>query len=1285
MKTMKKLLTLTAIIISLFTACEDPSTNNNTESNLPSLTIRNESSFVLTNVTFSGITFATSDDDFAISSQVTKQLTRSQLNTQGNITFVVNAKGGIALRMTDPVTITDQDVTITISDNRNVAENMNPGNSKSLLLIEYVSNLVVKSGVTTVVKNENVPLGEGIIDRTVPYEFTLNNTGDGKFILRGTTPIQITGIGAEAFSVAPLTGIEAAPKGGSLPFTINFTPRAAQTYDAVVTVNYNNQDPFAFSITAIGVPTKPIAKVFYENTEIPQDGTIQAPQAYLTLSEDFTVVIKNDGTELLYLDTANITITGDHATAFTRTTPIGSSISTGGSTSFIIRFSPIIEGENRAVLTIPTNDISRPTITVLLMATGVQGHAVLELKNGNNVIENNSPTPFSLGQVVVGQQSQQYPFTIKNIGNIALNLTGDPIIASSNPAFSVSLSPASTTLNPEASTEFRIRYTPTVESPVTGTITIENNGDDSPFSFTVTGRGYIYKPVTTIIYNDEVITQNGTIDAGEALVTLSKPITVTIENRGDAVLTIDTANITITGTDMAAFSKTTNPSVSVQDGNQTTFTISCSPIKAGENSATLTIPTNDPNRPNAIVTLKITGVQGYAIPEVRQGTTIIENSTVAPQVDFEQVNVGSNTSLIFNIKNIGNIALLLTGTPVIESSNPAFTIPSPPAASIASDAEVPFNIRYMPTTEGEDTAIITFANNSPELEFSFLVKGTGHIPKPQITLMQGTTAISPNGEHDFGIVAIGENKEIIFTIGNTGDANLAADGGNWIGISGANAGLFTVTQQPNASTTVAPNATTTFTIRYTPVAVGTNLNTTVNINTNSRDNSSFSFTVKGDSSLSAPINVTATAESSSSILVSWNPVPGATSYKVYYGTSSSAITSVASNAVDGTSYTHTGLLSGTTYYYCITAQDGAGESARSQTVSRITIPGIPANLRSTSSSSSSIRLEWDMVAGATSYKLYYATSAEGNKNIVTTPSSNYYTHSSLPANTTYYYFVAAVNSSGDGAFTEALPVRTLLAPLSAPSGVTATALSTSSIEVTWGAVTGAISYKVYREIGSSTTKTLLDTVTTTSYTNTGLTSTTYYYYVTALNADNVESAYSAYASMVPKPNVPNNVTAEPVNWSDKVQVRWSSVTSATNYRIYYATSLTGTKTLAGTSTSTSYSHQGTANTTYYYWVTAYNNGGESDYSLQASALSPPAAPANLRQTARTTTTITLAWNAVAGATSYYIGGDAEGIVNTTSDTITGCARNTWYVFTVTARNSAGIYGPAAEISANTSN
>jgi hypothetical protein len=196
---------------------------------------------------------------------------------------------------------------------------------------------------------------------------------------------------------------------------------------------------------------------------------------------------------------------------------------------------------------------------------------------------------------------------------------------------------------------------------------------------------------------------------------------------------------------------------------------------------------------------------------------------------------------------------------------------------------------------------------------------------------------------------------------------------------------------------------------------------------------------------------------------------------------------------------------------------------------------------------------------------------------------------------------------------------------SVPTGVTATAQSSSSIQVSWGSVSGATSYKVYYEIGSSSDKNLADTVTGTSYTHNGLTaSTTYYYYIKAVNSAG-ESGYSSYKSAttssdsggnggndggttVTKPSTPTGVTATPS--SSSITISWTAVTGATSYKVYSpenAGSSSNFK-LLDTVTTTSYTDTyPTAGQTWYYKVSAVNSAGESAQSSAVSAKVPEGA------------------------------------------------------------------------------
>jgi len=83
----------------------------------------------------------------------------------------------------------------------------------------------------------------------------------------------------------------------------------------------------------------------------------------------------------------------------------------------------------------------------------------------------------------------------------------------------------------------------------------------------------------------------------------------------------------------------------------------------------------------------------------------------------------------------------------------------------------------------------------------------------------------------------------------------------------------------------------------------------------------------------------------------------------------------------------------------------------------------------------------------------------------------------------------------------------------------------------------------------------------------------------------------------PLPPSPTNVQASDGTYTDKVRVTWNSVSSATSYKVYRATSSGGTKTYLGSTSSTTYDdYSASVGTTYYYWVKAKNAYGESGYS-----------------------------------------------------------------------------------------
>jgi hypothetical protein len=182
------------------------------------------------------------------------------------------------------------------------------------------------------------------------------------------------------------------------------------------------------------------------------------------------------------------------------------------------------------------------------------------------------------------------------------------------------------------------------------------------------------------------------------------------------------------------------------------------------------------------------------------------------------------------------------------------------------------------------------------------------------------------------------------------------------------------------------------------------------------------------------------------------------------------------------------------------------------------VPAAPSSLTATAVSSSQINLSWtDNSGNETGFKIERKTGAGGTYSQIATVGANVTTYSNtgLAASTTYFYRVRANNGSGDSAYSNEASATTQAggtAP-AAPAGLTATAVSSSQINLAWTASSGATSYNVKRAtVSGGPYSTIATGVTTTSYSNTGLSaSTTYYYVVSAVNSSG-ESANSSQAS-----------------------------------------------------------------------------------------------------------------------------------------------------------------------------
>lgn len=361
--------------------------------------------------------------------------------------------------------------------------------------------------------------------------------------------------------------------------------------------------------------------------------------------------------------------------------------------------------------------------------------------------------------------------------------------------------------------------------------------------------------------------------------------------------------------------------------------------------------------------------------------------------------------------------------------------------------------------------------------------------------------------------------------------------------------------------------------------------------------------------LEQPTGISASYERSGRITLKWTAVEGANAYAIYYKPAWGSEYSLLGQS-SGTTYSTTTPRMGTVYYYRIQALYVVGGQQVSQGAQSLSFPYIAlgdvviADPRG--KDTSTIRLNWTPVAGATHYDVAMSLhDADDYKIVRTDLTGSLCDIRDISFNETYDFLVIPKRKLNSGDVITGLPSsnRMVGSPMETPSFI-GYEWTETGLKLTWDAIPGAMGYVIYRRGFHETGyhKLMVSEDTATTYIDTTMKpGEVYYYFVYSFRLAQPQGwrCFSLKGDIgmgvwLPKTTGLTAVSAQ----ENSVRISWAATEGANKYDVYISTTPGGTPKANGrVSNAYGYHNSAVLGRTYYYRVRPVRIFSNGDVSV----------------------------------------------------------------------------------------
>jgi hypothetical protein len=724
------------------------------------------------------------------------------------------------------------------------------------IVVEQPEGTVIASGSTK-------SFGSQTINTTTIHTFKVLNTGSGSLSLPGIPKVAVTGH-TDDFIVFAYPGSPVSA-GSFTSFSVHFTPRVNGTRTAILSIPNTDSDENPYTITLTGTGTGGIERDTYIfniqvislptifNREVsppcPRVNAWAAPStvdSIRTSPISYTVELTPPVGQPAGVDI--FTWTGDQTIYYAADGPYTASTSFAGENSDQTKTQIMYQN-------------SPGTYTILIDATTINAPEIA-VEYGDPVINYNSGSPaVNFGTQIIGVSAANRTFTIRNTGVSTLVLNSVNITGDSD--FEI-ISPPANNINVGSSSTLIARFTPKDSLPRArnATITINNN-DNNENTFTIALSGTSAKlPFIDIGVGGVSVGSGTTKSFGSVALGSSTDITFDLLNLGDLNLSLtDITVVPIAGANSIEFTVISFPSTTVGSylgtgGNYATFAIRFKPLALGTRTARLAIASDASNIP--IYTIDITGTATAGTPPPPPSNVF----TIDYVIPGNKYRLIAGASLVKSLPPALPFVVLYA----VPGNGQPVTFAWDIIPSIDQDAGTPAGtytgsgniIRILEAIPEQQINVVSYANTSPPFaSYGFYtpnsnnlitVGGAAFVTEPEIVIEQPSGADLVSGTtYNFGQIDTGTDSSRTFRIRNIGTATLSLSNTPPVQISGPPD--FTITAQPLSS--VAAGNSTTFTVRFLPLALG-NRNATITIINNDSSEGTFTIPLVGSSGTPSP-------------------------------------------------------------------------------------------------------------------------------------------------------------------------------------------------------------------------------------------------------------------------------------------------------------------------------------------------------------------------------------------------------------------------------------------------